>query len=125
MGHWGDIQAKDPIDCGEPLFAAAITGAAAPTSAAAAQGQGGGGVELTGKVTIASTFAFKDARFCALKQNLSDVDGVEEIALAPRHGKKQGGDARHHRRRDACTAARMSAPAGRGNGEALAGSEQA
>jgi hypothetical protein len=35
MGHCGDIQAKDPIDCGEPLFAAAIAGAAAPTSAAA------------------------------------------------------------------------------------------
>jgi len=36
MGHCGDIQAKDPIDCGEPLFAAAIAGAAAPISAAAA-----------------------------------------------------------------------------------------
>jgi hypothetical protein len=36
MGHSGDIQAKDPIDCGEPLFAAAIAGAAAPISAAAA-----------------------------------------------------------------------------------------
>jgi hypothetical protein len=36
MGHCGDIQAKDPIDCGESLFAAAIAGAAAPISAAAA-----------------------------------------------------------------------------------------
>jgi hypothetical protein len=36
MGHCGDIQAKDPIDCGEPLFAAAIAGAATPISAAAA-----------------------------------------------------------------------------------------
>jgi len=30
MGHCRDIQAKDPIDCREPLFAAAIAGAAAP-----------------------------------------------------------------------------------------------
>jgi hypothetical protein len=36
MGHCGDIQAKDPIDRGEPLFAAAIAGAAAPISTAAA-----------------------------------------------------------------------------------------
>jgi len=34
-GHCDDIQAKDPIDCGEPLFAAAIAGAAAPISATA------------------------------------------------------------------------------------------
>ena len=35
MGHCGDIQAEGPIDCGGPLFAAAVAGAVAPISAAA------------------------------------------------------------------------------------------